>query len=479
MQSGHRPKGRRLLFEFCARTPERAMRRGLLIVALGIGCKPSCEVKDLLLGVCGQGLKQCNDISQIVHDSLSLGRRPCRFGAEKIIPNFMAKSYDNIEEVSCGMLCPKCKTDMPDDAKFCSQCGRRLITAPPKQQTRRRGRGQGTARKRGSTWTAVWTAGFVVEDGKLRQIRHSKGGFATKTAALAYAANPPEKAEIREPTLSDYWQTYEKSTLCKKSDSKQTAHDIAWRRLKSIAHIPIARLTIGQLQEVVDANTKTHYPAKDMRTVLSHLYKRAVAEGVVPTNLAPYIELPPLQKQEIKPYTKTEIVAFWKAYADGDTFVGYILLMIYTGMMPGELRKLTKAMVDFDKLEIVGAGIKTDVRDKTPMVFPEIIKPVLQQLCETSRSRKGYVLDMNEDNFYAEFHAAEKRCGTRDLKPYSCRHTTATALAVDNVHMTTIKEIMRHSNISTTQLYIHPDTQAMHQGIDAVGKSDLERIKAQ
>lgn len=224
--------------------------------------------------------------------TISLGRRPCRFGAEKIIPNFMAKSYDNIEEVSCGMLCPKCKTDMPDDAKFCSQCGRRLITAPPKQQTRRRGRGQGTARKRGSTWTAVWTAGFVVEDGKLRQIRHSKGGFATKTAALAYAANPPEKAEIREPTLSDYWQTYEKSTLCKKSDSKQTAHDIAWRRLKSIAHIPIARLTIGQLQEVVDANTKTHYPAKDMRTVLSHLYKRAVAEGVVPTNLAPYIELP-------------------------------------------------------------------------------------------------------------------------------------------------------------------------------------------
>ena len=30
----------------------------------------------------------------------------------------------------------------------------------------------------------------------------------------------------------------------------------------------------------------------------------------MPTNLAPYIELPPLQKQEIKPYTKTEIVAF-------------------------------------------------------------------------------------------------------------------------------------------------------------------------
>ncbi len=99
MQSGHRPKGRRLLFEFCARTPERAMRRGLLIVALGIGCKPSCEVKDLLLGVCGQGLKQCNDISQIVHDSLSLGRRPCRFGAKRDYTEFCNQKLRKYREV--------------------------------------------------------------------------------------------------------------------------------------------------------------------------------------------------------------------------------------------------------------------------------------------------------------------------------------------------------------------------------------------
>ena len=99
MQSGHRPEGRRPLFEFCARTPERAMRRGLLIVALGIGCKPSCEVKDLLLGVCGQGLKQCNDISQIVHDSLSLGRRPCRFGDKRDYTEFCNQKLRKYREV--------------------------------------------------------------------------------------------------------------------------------------------------------------------------------------------------------------------------------------------------------------------------------------------------------------------------------------------------------------------------------------------
>lgn len=377
------------------------------------------------------------------------------------------------------MVCAKCKRDIPDDAIYCCYCGKRLVAMPPKSRPGKRGSGQGSARKRGSTWTAVWTIGSRVEDGKLKQIRHYKGGFATKTAALAYAANPPDKQEIKLPTLSDYWAHYETASMPKLSDSRRMAHKIAWGRLKSIAHMPICKLTIQRLQDVVDAQTSTHYPAKDMRTVLSHLYDRAVAEGAAPTNLAPYIELPPLKEQKIQPYTRDEIVSFWRAYADGDAFVGYILLMIYTGMMPGELKSLTRPMIDWDKREIIGAGLKTDIRKQTPIVFPELVEPVLRHLCDASVSRKGAVLDMSEDNFYAEFHRAEARCGVRDLKPYSCRHTTATALALDNVHLSVIKEIMRHSKITTTERYIHPDTVAMHEGINVLGQADLDRIKEQ
>ena len=250
------------------------------------------------------------------------------------------------------MNCTKCQREIPDDAVFCCYCGKRLVAPPPKPRTGKRGSGQGSARKRGSTRTAVWTVGFRAEGGKLKQLRHYKGGFPTKTAALAYAANPPEVREVKLPTLSDYWTHYEGASLPKLSDSRRMAHQIAWGRLKSIAHLPISKLTIQRLQDTVDAQTSTHYPAKDMRTVLSHLYDRAVAEGAVPTNLAPYIELPPLQEKKIQPYTKDEIVAFWKAYANGDIFVGYILLMIYTGMMPGELKNLTKAMVNFETHEI-------------------------------------------------------------------------------------------------------------------------------
>lgn len=62
-----------------------------------------------------------------------------------------------------------------------------------KRAPRRRGNGQGTAIKRGSTWSAVWTVEVYVEPGtmKLRQRQKWKGGFATKREALNYAANPP------------------------------------------------------------------------------------------------------------------------------------------------------------------------------------------------------------------------------------------------------------------------------------------------
>ena len=55
---------------------------------------------------------------------------------------------------------------------------------------RRRGNGQGTAIKRGNTWTAVWTVELYVEPGtlKLKQRQKWKGGFATKREALNYAA---------------------------------------------------------------------------------------------------------------------------------------------------------------------------------------------------------------------------------------------------------------------------------------------------
>lgn len=366
------------------------------------------------------------------------------------------------------MKCCKCKKEIPDGSKYCLRCGTKQTLSTGRKT---RGNGQGTAIKRGNTWTAIWTTEVYpdTEKKKIHQKRRWKGGFKTKTAALAYAANPePDAKEI--PTLRTYYIGWEKSDMADLSKSKQTAFKIAWGKLDTLAGKRMDELTINQLQSCVDRNAPTYYPAKDMKTLLSHLYKRAVAEGTARTNLAEFIRLPPLEEKELQPFTEIELHKLWTAYGAGDRMIGFVLLMIYTGMMPGELLGFKTDMVDWAAHEIRGCGLKTKKRKETPIVFPDLLEPVIHHLIETSTSRANYVVGLNKDKFYDEYHAALQRAEVRDLPPYSCRHTTATALALGNIAPSVIQEVMRHTKFSTTQRYIHPDSASALAAVNALGQ---------
>lgn len=370
------------------------------------------------------------------------------------------------------MICPKCRAELPDNARYCSQCGKKLTER--KSSAKTRGNGQGTAIKRGNTWTAIWTTEIYPDSEKktIHQTRKWKGGFRTKREALAYAAAPP-KEEKPVPTLRAYWTTWSNSELLDLSKSKQTAFRIAWSKLEELAPIRMNELTIGMLQECVDRKAPTYYPAKDMKTILSHLFKRAVAEGNARTNLSEFIRLPPLEEKEMQPFTEEELHKLWEAYGAGDRIIGFVLLMIYTGMMPGELAKFTPDMVDWEKGEIIGCGLKTKKRKQTPIVFPAMLEPVLHHLIDTSTGEK-YVVGMNRWTFYDEYHRSLQKAGVRDLPPYSCRHTTATALALGNIAPSVIQEVMRHTKFSTTQRYIHPDRQAALDAVNTLGRGKTE-----
>ena len=68
-----------------------------------------------------------------------------------------------------------------------------------------------------------------------------------------------------------------------------------------------------------------------MKALLSHLYKRAVAEGNARTNLAEFIRLPLLQEKEMQPFQEQKLKKLWSDYVSEDRFIGFNLLMVYTG----------------------------------------------------------------------------------------------------------------------------------------------------
>lgn len=376
--------------------------------------------------------------------------------------------------------CIKCKAALPDGALFCPMCGKKQIVE--KRRGRQRGSGTGTAFRRGKTWTAQ-AAGYSYivqdDDGSPRLIRRrpTKGGFPTKTAALEWAASQdPGKFQKETPTLLELWQGWSENDMLTRSKDKQIAFKKARERLEPIIARKIDELTIDDLQDTVNSAAKSYYTARDMKSLLSHLYKRAMASGgsngPVTVNLSRFIVLPELEEKVPEPFTEDEVNAMWKAWDEGNVFVGYMLLMIYTSMMPGELLACKTDMIDYDRLEIYGCGKKTKKRKDTPIVFPEFISPVLQELSEKSTSKTGKIFGGDENTFYAAYHAATSAVGVRDLNPYSCRHTTATEAVKKGVELPVLQQIMRHAKLSSTQRYVHVSTEAAHKGVNQLSRND-------
>ena len=357
------------------------------------------------------------------------------------------------------MICPRCSREIPDDAVLCCYCGRSIVKkgAARKHQ---RGNGTGTAFKRGKSWTAIYTVGWRRDDeGVNHQIRITKGGFKTKNEALAYCSvlkNQGKKSTC--PTLLHYWELYRDHEYTKLSDSKQMSYKIAWKKLESLQYRLVDSLTVQDLRDIVAEKAPTYYPAHDMKTVLSHLFKLAGADRWVDKDLPDYIILPDLNEKERTPFSEEEQAALWRIYDAGDRRAAIPLIMIYTGMMPGEMQGLKLDMIDIDRQRIVGGSIKTKVRRASPIYLPDTIIPVLIEEMQASTSKKGYVWVRNEDKFYENYYAVLEAAGCRRLEPYSCRHTTATALAIsEGVAPQTIKKIMRWSTTKMLDKYAHPD----------------------
>ena len=372
-----------------------------------------------------------------------------------------------------SMLCRKCVKPIPIESVYCCWCGATQSILQKKHASKKRGNGQGSAYKRGKYWQCEVVVGYKSDGSRDRRY---KSGFKTKKEALDFiplliSGTPePKKSSY---TVEHYYLSLMKSDLVKLSKSKQTAYRIAWRKMESIKRLPVSSLSIVLLRDLVADEAPTFYPARDMKTLLSKILTLAIADQRLNVNMADYITLPKLDESEREAWSDEELKTIWAAFEQEDVVAAYLLLMIYTGMMPGELDICTRKMVRLDERKIVGAGIKTEIRKKeAPIVIADFLVPVIQQILTYTPDEENHrILYTDRWSFYAAYHAFTAAQGIRDLPMYSCRHTTATALAVGtDVAPSIIQKIMRHAKFTTTQRYIHPDSSDAIAGVNKLSR---------
>ena len=355
------------------------------------------------------------------------------------------------------MTCIFCKRELPDDAVFCLYCGKKQ-RSEEKKHIRHRGNGQGSVYKDSKGhYTAEKTFGYYMESGKRKRIFKRKKGFTTKKAALEYLATLTQKTKDRKaPTLSELWATFEQYVSCDLSKSKQTAYRIAWKNIKSsVGYRSIDDFTVSELQDVTDRAAKSYYTRRDVKTLFSHFYKLAIRDDYVTDNKAQYIKLPKLIEKEKEIFTKDEIQTLWLDYnAHKCKVTAAILIMIYTGMRPGELLQIKTENVNLNEQYLTG-GIKTEKGKRRKIIIPDRIVPLIQYL---ERASKDGLLCWykNKNDFYDEWQEKRDELEIREcMTPYCCRHTYITQLTALGVSPAMLQELAGHEDYETTLNYTH------------------------
>lgn len=330
------------------------------------------------------------------------------------------------------------------------------------RKAKSRPNGTGTAYRRGKTWTAQITVGWKLVNDHAQPIYKRRGGFSTKRAALEYCTElrknmrRPEKS----PTLAEYWTIYHDSEFTKLSASKKCAYNCAWKKLKPLHFLCVDDISVSKCRETVNSGANSYYTARDCKTVLTHLFKLAAADGYANKDIPSFIVLPKLEEKKRQPFMEDEQAALWKLYESGDRRAAIPLLMIYTGMMPGEAQSLKVENIKVEAQTITGVGMKTAVRKSAPIILPDAVMPLVIDLIAHAQP-SGFIWPHDEKKWYSDYYAALDAANCRRLSPYSCRHTTATRLAIsESVAPQTVQKLMRWSTTQMLDRYAHPDETA-------------------
>lgn len=137
-----------------------------------------------------------------------------------------------------------------------------------------------------------------------------------------------------------------------------------------------------------------------------------------------------------------------------------LLVLVYTGLRVRELLTLTPDRFSAGYIRLEAANTKT----RRPRVIP--VPEALHRILETRLP-----FEINYSVMRSHWRKACKRAGVQDARIHDLRHTYASWLAADpNVPFTVIRDVLGHTNISTTNRYSHVRTETLKTVLNSLPK---------
>ena len=244
---------------------------------------------------------------------------------------------------------------------------------------------------------------------------------------------------------------------------------------KAFHDLRLSALTIDKIS-THQADLLTRFKPGTVRrylAVLSHVLNAAIDWGWLHQNPIKRLTKPRPNKRDVV-LTSEEIQRLLHACQQSRSqwLYAIVVVTLATGGRRREIETLTWQQVDLQLRRI--RLVKTKGQKPRAITLIQPAYEVLQDIYNARTTRSPYVFVMPHggciQKSYKGWAVARRRAGVEHLHFHDLRHTTASYLAMHGASLSDIKEILGHSNISTTERYIHYLNPVRTEALEALGR---------
>ncbi len=367
---------------------------------------------------------------------------------------------------------------------------------------------RGSIRKRGSTWTVLWSTADPAS-GNRRQ--HSKGGFKKKEPSKPAQGDSareylnsivgnvqdgswrPDKAMTVKQLLEEHWLPAQKLRGLRPATVEQSSMVVNSWLVPNIGGIKVSALTAGDVQQLVEKLRTETTPrgrkglsprsAQLAVATLKAACAWAVENGLLGRNPILGARLPRFDRPTMKAWSIEDAKEFLDRTKTDR--LGFVWALLFTrGLRRGEACGLRWSDVDLERgflritrTRVVVAGVPMDSTPKTTagrrtLPLDDMLVALLRAhkarqaaerlvAGETYQDQGFLVADELGRPYHPEtvaraFASSVAKHGLPPIRLHDCRHTAASLMLANGVPTKVVTELLGHANPSITlSLYAH------------------------
>ena len=358
--------------------------------------------------------------------------------------------------------CIKCSTELPDGALYCMLCGKKQT--PNQKKYRKRSNGTGSITKLSGNRAKPWIA---------RKNDVYIGSYATRVDAQKALERLTdidinEKFNYTFKQVHDLWLPEHERTIGEhgKGNYKtalnncQELHDLRFRSLRT-----------SDFQKVIIRLEEKGLSKSSCEKVLQlfgQLSDWAIREGICQTNYARFCTITAEQKSKGQVFPPEAVAAIKESKLEAAKVV---LVLLATGCRGNELFTVPLSNC-FSRYFIGGSKTSSGKNRVIPVAADGLM--AYQAILTEAKSRGGklFIDGYNGNKTYANFAKREfkelmNEIGLEGYTPYDCRHTFTTQAIRAGIDKQTLRRILGHADLSTTdKYYTHLDLDDILNAVD-------------